>query len=109
MEKESFVHLVLTRINVLRSEWDEEWLFNRIKLFNTFCFPSLRHQTEQNFKWLVFLDEKTPLKIKEELQILSSEWNIFLPIYVADYYGEYLSVIKKLIPNNCKFIITSRI
>ena len=62
-------HFVITRFN-LRAAYsgtDRQgqpvlgpgWMRERIELFERFCLPSMVHQVNQNFTWLVLLDEAT--------------------------------------------------
>ena len=62
-------HIIVTRYNVRTNfegvdansiRTDPEWLPNRKILFDKFCLPSLRAQTNQNFDWFVLFDEETP-------------------------------------------------
>jgi hypothetical protein len=61
-----FHHFVLTRFNVKIGLGggesvapNLEWLVHRFDLFDKFCFPSVRNQSNLNFKWLVFFDVDT--------------------------------------------------
>ena len=57
-------HYILTRFNLCgrnrdkskQSTLTKEWLHHRIKLFETYCLPSIKQQTNQNFKWLILFD-----------------------------------------------------
>ena len=57
-----FKHYLITRFNLRADNWDvtknneqlltDEWMDNRMWLFENFCFPSVIGQTNQNFEWL---------------------------------------------------------
>ncbi|MCB0738286.1 MAG: hypothetical protein KDC92_12285 [Bacteroidetes bacterium] len=74
-----FVHLILTRFNVETSfaknqEFvNEKWLDERLALFVKYCLPSIQHQSNQSFKWLVFIHPETPNSILEQLQAFENE------------------------------------
>jgi hypothetical protein len=62
-------HFVITRFN-LRTAYSgtdrhgkpvlgPSWMHERIELFERYCLPSMVHQVNQNFTWLVLLDEAT--------------------------------------------------
>lgn len=85
-----FEHFILTAfcvdIGAKKSGYDrekllgEDYLLRRLDLFQKFCFPSLYHQSNQNFKWLIFFDEETPTSIKEKIEELSA-WKNLIPVY----------------------------
>lgn len=81
------VHCVITRFNVRPSASDTgkaldvSWLESRFALFDRFCWPSMRHQTEQNFQWLVLFDAATPEVIRQRIARYA-EWPNFVPIYL---------------------------
>lgn len=38
------------------------WIESRIQLFIDFCYPSVKNQSNKNFKWIIFFDSRTPKK-----------------------------------------------
>lgn len=62
-------HLLVTRFNLRiqgiaadkrgQQVLTREWMDERLDIFERFCFPSVLHQTEQRFRWLVLLAEGT--------------------------------------------------
>jgi hypothetical protein len=54
-----FQHLVLTRYaqKMFYHDFSREWLEDRIRLFSSYCVPSLENQTLGTYSWLVFCDE----------------------------------------------------
>lgn len=83
----SMVHFVVTRFNLRPSvavtgkALDVKWLESRFELFERFCWPSLKGQTEQNFKWLVLFDEATPEPIRQRIAGYA-RWPNFVPVYL---------------------------
>lgn len=69
-------HYLLTRFNIVLWQEDktgnaidrEEWLERRIKLFETYCLPSVIGQTCQEFCWILLVDEDTPAKEREKIK-----------------------------------------
>lgn len=85
-------HFILTRFN-LKLWWKcdkngrqirtEEWLEERFRLFETYCWPSVMAQTMMNFKWICLFDEDTPLKYKERAEAYHTRWKGFLPFFIG--------------------------
>lgn len=82
----SIVHFIVTRFNVRDKISDSKalessWLDRRFELFEKFCFPTVRSQSEQNFKWLVLFDSDTPELAKERIKTYC-EWGNFVSLFV---------------------------
>jgi hypothetical protein len=111
-----FQHFLLTRFNVKigfggeeRAAPDLEWLEHRFRLFDDFCFPSVRAQTNQDFKWLVFFDVDTPQSVKERLASYAA-WENFTPCYLEYYSTQKLSrAISDHIDDRAGHLITTRV
>jgi len=112
-------HFLITRFNLRNPKWvadkknapvlTDQWHQNRFKLFNDFCFESVKAQTNQNFQWLVFFDTTTPLKFRKIIDIFKSKMDNFIPIYI-DGMDLFLPSIKEYVSNyNTEFLITSRL
>lgn len=90
----NFNHFLLTRFNVRLNRDDigygsdlgvsPEWLNGRFELFDKFCYPSVRGQSNQNFKWILFCNSLTPDIFKDKLKEYS-KWENFIPIYVDKF------------------------
>jgi hypothetical protein len=84
----SLDHVLLTRFNlpsvgvesIIRAR--EGWLRDRVELFERYCLPSVRGQTNQQFNWLVYLDPESPVWLKDRIARLSAD-GIFTPLYRA--------------------------
>lgn len=66
-------HVILTRFN-LPSEGVETlvraqhgWLTERVKLFETYCLPSMVAQTDRRFHWLIYFDPDSPDWLMERI------------------------------------------
>jgi hypothetical protein len=83
---ESIDHVILTRFNlpsigaesIIRAK--EGWLRNRVQLFETYCLPSVRAQTLQNFDWIIYLDPESPQWLKDKMIQLNKPF-LFTVIY----------------------------
>lgn len=72
-----FPHYVITRFSVkagggVSHYRDPVWLSDRLALLARLGAPSLRDQTDQDFKWLVFADIASPQWVRDGLAELSS-------------------------------------
>ena len=113
-------HFIITRFNLRKQGWNttrektqvltDAWMENRLNLFEQFCYPSVRAQTQQNFTWLVFFDTKTAAKYKKRIHSLALRFPQFKPKYI-DGMDEFLPSIKGEIGNllHKPYLITSRL
>lgn len=115
-----FQHYILTRFNLRADDWTvtknnekvltEEWLEERFDLFENYCFTSVKNQTNQNFKWLVFFDINTPEVYKQKVENYRKTYQNFLPFFINgmnDFLPEIVKNINKL--DSKEYIITSRL
>ena len=61
----NYKHIILTRFNLqydLLSDIhiQDNWLEERFRLFEQYCFPSIIAQTNQQFDWVILLSEYPP-------------------------------------------------
>jgi hypothetical protein len=117
-----FNHFIITRFNLKQTIWEkdklgdavnnEAWLSSRYELFERFCLPSIIHQTEQEFKWLVFFDTHTPITFKVKNERNHADFKNFIPVYVdsfLEFEKSLDSIIRAQISNDPQFIITTRL
>lgn len=117
-----FNHFIITRFNLRLWSKDkhnapvrtENWLSKRFELFENYCFPSIKAQTNQNFKWICLFDYETPLKYKERINGLNIEYPQFCPYFLdineSNDVVHYLKkIIRGFLVNENEFIITTRI
>jgi hypothetical protein len=89
--------------------YSSDLLTYRFKLFERFCLPSMKNQTNQNFKWLVFFDKHTPTKFKEKI-IGYQKWEKFIPCYVDSNFARvFPQIILPYIHASSKYVISTRI
>lgn len=110
-----FEHYILTRFNVsvdgfdTRAGLDPDWLKHRFDLFDTFCYPSVRGQSLQNFRWLVFFNSATPQFFREKINYYAS-WEKFVPVFV-DWFDKDVCrrEVLRSSGGNTKYLITTRL
>ena len=86
---DAFVQIIVTRFNagvyttqridkrgVRISDYAEEWMAHRMRLFEQICAPSMRAQTCQNFTWLIICDPMTPKETLERIRMQSDRISI---------------------------------
>ena len=82
-------HFLLTRFNVRWRGYqptgvDPVWLAHRFEIFERFCLPSVRGQTEQGFRWLVFFDQATPEDYRRRIEEYVI-WPNLLPVFLPEW------------------------
>ena len=83
-------HFIITRFNLRGNEdtpssakmIDEAYLAQRLELFERFCLPTVRSQTEQDFKWLVLFADETPEPVKARVAAYAAAWPNLVPLYL---------------------------
>lgn len=92
-----FQHYIVTRFN-LKMNWSaakngmtllgESWMNERFELFMKYCLPSVVHQTNRNFKWLVYFDTDTSPYYRNKIEELEKQYAVFEPRYIPhhDYF-----------------------
>lgn len=88
-------HFVLTRFNLLLWNRDKEgnrvrtnkWLEHRFSLFEKYCLPSLKGQTNQNFEWIILFDSSTPERFKAIIREYQNECPQMIPVFVNPENG----------------------
>lgn len=91
----NFNHIILTRFNVKINKKDRNhnlyldasWLQERFNAFENFCYPSIRAQTNKDFKWIVFFDVDTPKLFKEKI-VSYKDCKEFTPVFVNCIYND---------------------
>lgn len=115
-----FQHFVLTRFNLrdpaLEKEAgnvsvvSEDWLTSRLALFENYCLPTVKNQTNKDFTWLVFFDVTTPDAFKEKINAYAEGFENFVPIFIKGM-DEFLPSITKEVKARLTqpYVITSRL
>lgn len=93
---------------------NDSWMDERIRLFETYCLPSIKAQTNSNFTWLVFLDKDTADTYKKKFDNYHSEFPNCVPVYIgpASWESLYLKVdpiLREYLDSDDQYIITTNI
>lgn len=115
-------HFIGTRFNLKSVEWKttksgnlvltNEWLDQRFYIFENYCLPSIKNQSNLNFKWCIFFDSDTPEKYKQKIFSISREFPVIYPIFIESMEilkESFKDFIIKNISNTDSHIITTRI
>ena len=116
-----FNHYLITRFNLRADYWDvtknneqlltDEWMDNRMGLFENFCFPSVIGQTNQNFEWLLYFDTNTKEVYKNRILNLVANQKNF-KVFFVDAMPSFMPELLKYIALETKdkpYLITTRI
>jgi hypothetical protein len=86
-----FRHLILTRFNVRIPEFPNaggpNWLQHRFDVFERFCLPCVRSQSNLNFDWLLLCRPDIPGNLRERLQKYA-EWPNIRPVDMEGYFTQ---------------------
>ena len=116
-----FKHYLITRFNLRNPDWDvtknneslltDDWMDDRMWLFENFCFPSVTAQTNKNFTWLLFFDESTSEKYRTFISRLISGKDHIKVFFIAGMPAFYPEIQKFIASDslNTSHLITSRI
>ncbi len=119
-----FNHFLITRFNIRYQEAHfqldksgaptrtEVWLRKRLLLFEQYCFPSIAHQTNKNFTWLILFDQDTPSFCREIFAQYRQAFPLLMEVLV--YPNEnYVERTKEAIYKHCskeaRYILTTRL
>lgn len=107
-------HILLTRFNLptfgfesmVRSQPD--WLARRVELFETYCLPSVRNQSNQNFSWIVYFDPHSPDWLLERIARWLAYPN-FQPIFreQVDYAHKMSDIRRFAKPRRSRLLTTN--
>ena len=110
-------HIILTRFNLDYEDDPQarclqpEWLEKRFDLFETYCLPSIKQQTCQNFTWVILSSEATPEQYKERL--LSYQTNniqiVFCPKYKDTEINHLYQIIGCRYSQDFQFLVSTRL
>lgn len=96
-----------------KSTKTEEWLEDRFRLFEKFCFPSIMNQSCKDFVWIVLFDDKTPDEYKKAISIYQQKLKNFLPVYFSSEEAKnHKSLVNKVIADHkdkSSCLVTARV
>jgi GT2 family glycosyltransferase len=106
--------VLLTRFNTRlpgsAAQVDEAWLADRMRLFETYCVPSVRRQTSRAFDWLVFFDAATPRPWRDRIEATAAGAG-FRPVFLDVPFDaeQAAAAIGGLGLGEAPFLLTSRL
>lgn len=114
---------ILTRFNLKLYSKDknrcetlsEKWMKDRFDIFCTYCLPSVRNQSIQDFKWICLFSDDTSAYWKDKIQDIVNEYKNFYPYYLNDIqtknHVEYINEVIRRVTDeeNADRIITIRL
>jgi len=117
--KSQFGHYLITRFNLRKENWTttksnepvltDVWLKNRFELFEMYCLPSVKAQSNKNFEWLIFFDTTTPDEYKERISKIATNFPQFKPVY-SDGMDPYIGMAQDIVAHcESPYIITTRL
>lgn len=114
-----FTHYLITRFNVPVKNWDkdkagkqtldESWMKDRMWLFTTYCVPTIIHQTQADFQWLVYCDQYTDPVHLDSLHIEVQKVPGAQVRVVTDFTALLIDLRELLSSAPTPFVITSRV
>lgn len=111
-------HYIITRFSInLKGSFQKNInLFGKKRLelrfliFETFCLPSVKGQTSQNFDWIILIDKELPSKYVKRLQnLVGNEQNIHLVTYTGFNLGTLDFIEDALGKIKGEYVITTRL
>lgn len=115
-------HVVITLFNINIYSHDKSmnpvctdlWLKNRFKLFDTYCFPSMKQQTAQDYIWLCFFDIGTLKEYKNKIEDYQKEVRQFVPCFLNQqetrHWKEYIiEKVAGLLSDEDDYVVTTNL
>lgn len=105
-----FDHFVITRFNTRYNNQPlagEDWLRHRLRYFEAVCCPSIRSQTNPNFRWIVLLDAERTDWFEQEINRLAAD--LFEPVWVRGIFTPQRAAAITAERSSADWLITSRL
>lgn len=113
-------HLLITRFNLRIPGWrldkagrevrTPQWERKRIALFERYCLPSVMHQGERRFRWLLLLDDQSGEELRRRVGMWQERMDnlhaVFLP--VASHRQIAAAVRERVAPGS-DLVLTTRL
>ncbi|MGI5069714.1 hypothetical protein HRO26_00970 [Treponema pectinovorum] len=87
----NFKHIIITQFNIPLKKDDadnkqakgiqQDYLNNRLEIFEKYCLPSVEKQTCKNFTWLILFSENTPSYIRTRIDEYVERCPQIIPCY----------------------------
>jgi N-acetylglucosaminyl-diphospho-decaprenol L-rhamnosyltransferase len=117
---EPFKHVIITRYftrhSLNASDFEVRlgdvsgWLEERLILFKKYCLPSVIGQSEQNFTWLLYLDETTPTDYLRKIQDLIAGHDNF-KVRMSRFLSidDHVADVRAELQSDTRWVLTSRL
>ena len=115
-------HFLLTRFNIQVDRWQttrdgyavnsQDWLNNRFELFENYCLPSIKNQSNQDFIWCVAFDDQTSSAYKARIEKWCENYSNLQALYVSRkkwYVRQFIAYIQASLRPETQFVITTRL
>lgn len=108
-------HVLLTRFNLptlgveslVRAR--DGWLRERQVLFERYCLPSVKQQSERNFNWIIYFDIESPFWLKKRIAELSAD-GTFVPLFRHSVpHDELLKDISDVAGRTAEILLTTNL
>jgi hypothetical protein len=116
-----FRHFLSTRFNVKIGDWNttkkgelllnDIWMEDRFKLFETYCLPSVKNQSNQNLTWCIYFDTNTAQVYRNRIKKLADTYpniHVFFIDSINELRPNLISFINS-VKEGYQYIITSRL
>ena len=109
-----FKHILLTEFNIKADDdpgyrLDTKWLDHRFRLFEQYCLPSVKGQSNHDFTWLVLFDRRTAAPYRTRIENHAS-WRNLVPLYLDDDWEDtFCDEVRRHLPEGATHLITSRL
>ena len=109
---QDFQTLLITRFNLGNNPLAiaDEYLKERMEIFDRYTFPSVNSQTDVNFEWIILLNSQTPSKYKELFEEYKKQSRMKLTVVYTER-GKSATDIKETISDyldSSRYIFTLR-
>ncbi len=110
-------YILITRFNldykkIVKETFEldpEEWLEDRINLFFDYCYPSILHQSDQNFNWWVFFDTQTSSEVIEKIREKDKAGLIDFKFSSWGKFRENILLELHSIPSSYDYLLNARV
>ncbi len=117
-----FSHFLVTRFNLRVDTWEtskggakvltDEWYEERFRLFETYCFPSVKNQADQDFVWCIYFDTMTTSHYRNKIEQITASYPVIRLFFIdgiKDLQVAFQSYIRSAAQHDNQFVITSRL
>lgn len=108
-------HVLLTRFNLPSEGYEsliraqEGWLRDRMGLFEKYCLPSIRNQSDKNFRWIIYFDPASPQWLMDRIREINTD-GVFSPVFREKVTSsELIEDIDRIVGRRKEFLLTTNL